>query len=414
MQFSLERSSILQGTESLMNTEEFEASHHLPGYASFKLAMNILTALLVVACLGNLVGQDPHTAMLVVLLCAGFTAGYGNAVMNGRGRQLQRLAGIAIATGIWIVMLPIVPVAVYLVFPMFFLYLSSFPGYRGIVAVIGATIISIASQWPHLTVGAVMGPAVSALVCIGIQLTLQALWKAGSQREILIKELIETRTQLAETERAAGVAAERQRIAHEIHDTLAQGLSSIQMLLRVAEQEIKQSSLSEEEQKKPIERMELARRTAADNLSEARAMIAALQPAALSKTNLEGALHRVAEQIVGPEINIEVEGTERQLPMKTEAALLRIGQGALSNVAKHSKATRCHVTLDYGEDEVRLDVVDNGRGFDMEAVQDRPAGLGHIGVNAMRERARELGGTLVVESTPGEGTAISVAIPIKD
>lgn len=142
-------------------------------------------------------------------------------------------------------------------------------------------------------------------------------------------------------------------------------------------------------------------------------MIAALQPAALSKTSLEGALHRVAEQIVGPEVSIDVEGCERQLPMKTEAALLRIGQGALGNVAKHAQATRCRVTLTYGEDEVRLDVVDNGKGFDPEQVAGRPAGLGHIGISAMRQRANEIGGTLDVESAPGGGTAISVAIPIE-
>ena len=206
----------------------------------------------------------------------------------------------------------------------------------------------------------------------------------------------------------------RQRIAHEIHDTLAQGLSSIQMLLRVAEQEINSTPLSEEEKRMPLQRMELARNTAADNLQEARAMIAALQPAALSKTSLEGAFHRVAEHIVGPEVTIEVEGAERQLPMRTEAALLRIGQGALGNVSKHAGATRCHVTLTYAEDEVRLDVVDNGRGFDPAAVAQRPAGLGHIGIDAMRQRAQEQGGALVVESAPGEGTALSVSIPISE
>ncbi|NYM59668.1 sensor histidine kinase, partial [Salmonella enterica subsp. enterica serovar Typhimurium] len=86
------------------------------------------------------------------------------------------------------------------------------------------------------------------------------------------KELIETRSQLAATERDAGMVAERQRIAHEIHDTLAQGLSSIQMLLHSADRD-----LDKQDADKARERIELARRTAADNLHEARAMIAALQ-----------------------------------------------------------------------------------------------------------------------------------------
>lgn len=393
-----------------VGTVEYETQ---PGAASFRRAMNVLTVVLLIACLGGLVGIDRHVAVIGVLLLASFAAAYGNCVVR-TDERIQQLASVAVLTLVWIVLLPMLPVSVYLVFSIFFLYLRVLPDLRGIVAVIGATAVAILSQWGHITIGAVMGPLVSALVCIGIHLTLLALWKAGHERELLIKELIATRQQLAETERAAGVAAERQRIAHEIHDTLAQGLSSIQMLLRVAEQEINSTPLSEEEKRMPLQRMELARNTAADNLQEARAMIAALQPAALSKTSLEGAFHRVAEHIVGPEVTIEVEGAERQLPMRTEAALLRIGQGALGNVSKHAGATRCHVTLTYAEDEVRLDVVDNGRGFDPAAVAQRPAGLGHIGIDAMRQRAQEQGGALVVESAPGEGTALSVSIPISE
>ena len=158
--------------------------------------------------------------------------------------------------------------------------------------------------------------------------------------------------------------------------------------------------------------MALARQTAADNLSEARAMIAALQPATLSKTSLEGALHRVAESFVGIDWVITVDGQERQLPMKTEAGLLRIAQGAMGNVSKHAAASRCAVTLTYSDDEIRLDVVDDGIGFDPVAVADRPAGLGHIGINAMRQRAAELGGSFEVDSQPGDGTAVAVAIPV--
>ena len=98
--------------------------------------------------------------------------------------------------------------------------------------------------------------------------------------------------------------------------------------------------------------------------------------------------------------------------MRTETTLLRIAQGALGNVVKHSEATAALVTLTYDTDEVRLDVVDNGTGFDPAQVAARPRGLGHIGLDAMRERAKEVGGTLAIESAPGEGTAISVAVPI--
>ncbi len=374
--------------------------------------MTVLTAALLVGTLGTTVGLPRTEAIVAVLLCAIYALLYAMAVMRITDSLQLKLLWVAGLTGVWVLMLPVVALSVYLVFPLFFLYLRVLPDTRGIIAVMGATAVAILSYKSNLSYGAVMGPAVSALVVIGIHFAFQALWKGAREREALIEELIETQSQLAETERAAGIATERQRIAHEIHDTLAQGLSSIQMLLRVAEQEIDNSSITDQEKAGPLKYMALARQTAADNLSEARAMIAALQPAALSKTSLEGALHRVAEGFVGIEWEIHVDGDERQLPMKTEAGLLRIAQGAMGNVSKHANAHRCAVTLTYRDDEIRLDVVDDGVGFDPSAVADRPAGLGHIGISAMRQRAVELGGTFEVTSFPDEGTAVAIAIPI--
>ncbi|WP_396124762.1 histidine kinase [Corynebacterium sp. ES2775-CONJ] len=383
-----------------------------PGAAAYRRAMTVITALLLAVALVGAARLHRDEAVIAVLLCTAFGFAYALSVTRAHDRLRWKLFWVSFLTLIWVVMLPVIPVSVYLVFPLFFLYLRVLPDYRGIVAVIGATAVAILSYRANLTFGAVMGPAVSALVVIGIHLAFQALWRGAREREALIAELMATRNQLAETERAAGIAEERQRIAHEIHDTLAQGLSSIQMLLNVAEREVKRSSISQHEQLKPLEYMRLARQTAADNLQEARAMIAALQPAALSKTSLEGALNRVAEAFVGPEFSIHIDGEERQLPMKVEAALLRIAQGAMGNVAKHAHATRCAVTLSYSEEEVRLDIVDDGSGFDPNELADRPVGLGHIGVNAMRQRAKELGGSVSVESAPGRGTAVSVGIPV--
>ena len=93
---------------------------------------------------------------------------------------------------------------------------------------------------------------------------------------------------------------------------------------------------------------------------------------------------------------------------------MRIAQGAVGNVVKHAHATKARVTVTYEPDEVRVDVVDNGQGFDVEAVENRPAGLGHIGLSAMSRRAEELGGDVVIESTPGTGTAVSVSVPLNN
>ncbi|MFI5505710.1 sensor histidine kinase [Corynebacterium kutscheri] len=412
MSSSLERDREFSQIDLQMRAGDVDTYDSQPGAASFRIAMNLLTAVLLIVTLGTIVGFPRATAVMAVCVAAAFGALYAASVVRSSDSLWMRVCLLIALTVVWSLMLPIMPVSVYLVFPLFFLYLRVLPDYRGMIAVCGATAIAIFANWNHLTIGAVMGPVVSALVSIGIHLAFLALWKGARQREALITELLETRNQLAETERAAGIAAERQRIAHEIHDTVAQGLSSIQMLLRVAETDIAALDAEESAKNVPISRIELARRTAADNLSEARAMIAALQPAALAKTNLEGALERVATHMVGPDFSIEVDGEEHQLPMRTEAALLRIAQGAMGNVAKHANATLCHVTLSYSDNEVRLDVVDNGQGFDPNTIKDRPAGLGHIGISAMRQRAEEQGGTLEVESTPGGGTAVSVALPI--
>ena len=183
------------------------------------------------------------------------------------------------------------------------------------------------------------------------------------------------------------------------------------MLLYAADRDLQATGLDEAAAEPVARRMAQARRTAAENLAEARAMIAALQPAALTRTSLESALRRVAESFAesgGVGIDVDVDGDARQLPMTVEAAILRIAQGALGNVVKHADASACRVTLGFAPDEVRLDVVDNGKGFDPEDVAAR---VGHVGLDAIRRRAADVGGELSIESRPGGPTALSVAIP---
>jgi len=381
--------------------------------------VHILTAVLLVVALLSSVQLPFGEAALNLLLCSGFAVlyFYGSAQLP-EWREPARMVWLMALTGLWIIAMLVAPVGIYLVFSLFFLYLRVMDDIRGVVSVIFATAIAVITQIPGgLTVGGVMGPAVSAAVVLAIHYAFRTLWRINREREELIDQLIATRSQLAETERAAGVAEERQRLAHEIHDTVAQGLSSIQMLLHSVERDLTGLGLAEDRLAKPLRMLELARTTAADNLGETRAMIATLQPASLSETSLGDALERMAAGFAAAgelAIVVDVEGDGRQLPMRTEAALLRIAQGAVGNVAKHAGATRCRVTVTYEPDEVRLDVVDNGRGFDPAEVQTRPAGLGHIGLAAMRQRAVELGGVLEVEGTPVAGSAVSVAIPLAD
>ncbi|WCZ33387.1 sensor histidine kinase [Corynebacterium massiliense] len=371
--------------------------------------VHVLTTVLLVVCIASSLEMPLTQAALNLGLLSSFAVIYlvGSRYLE-HAPKVATWGWITLLTIVWVGDLFVSRAAVYLIFTLFFVYLRVLEFGVGVVAVLLATGVAIGKQIPDgLTFGGVMGPAVSALVTIAITYALGAMAKISADREDLIQELVETRSQLAESEHTAGVNAERQRIAHEIHDTIAQGLSSIQMLLHAADRDLNAGDTA-----RGRERIELARRTAADNLLEARAMIAALQPAGLATTSLASALERMADGFAGAgemTIDVDVEGTQQQLPMCIEATLLRVAQGAVGNIVKHSGASKARVTLTYNPDEVRVDVVDNGRGFIPDTQPNEP---GHVGLAAMRRRAAEVGGELTIESTPGDGTAVSVCLPL--
>ena len=391
-----------------LDQDELEAIESSEGAEIMRNGVHILTATILVVAILMSVRMDLSLAVLNLVLLSLFAGLYfvGSYYLE-RMTGVWKLAWLIALTVVWIADILVASAGIYLLFVLFFLYLRVLGMVWGSISVIFGTAVSVGIQIPQgLTFGGVMGPVVSALVTVAIFYAFTRLHEINTERTALIRELMETREQLAETERAAGVAGERQRIAHEI-----QGLSSIQMLLHAANRDLD----GDINVVKARERIGLARQTAADNLQEARAMIAALQPAALSQTSLVGALDRMAQGFAAAaDLNIEVEadGEVTQLPMKLEAVLLRIAQGAVGNVAKHAQATRARITVSYSDDAVRVDIVDNGVGFDVKAVESRPAGLGHIGLAAMKRRAEEVSGEVVIESSPGNGTAVSVSVPL--
>lgn len=389
----------------------------IPDNRALDAGIAALTVALLLVSLGGIFGATAEQAAALVLLIGVFAYMYFFGALNMRrwttaGRAVWLLG----LTGVWIVAMILTPVAVYWVFTLFFLFMRAFDDWFGVIGVVAVLAVAIAVQIPAgLTLGGVMGPAVSALVVIMITYAFKVITRVSTEREALIRELVDTQEALARSEREAGVVQERQRLAHEIHDTVAQSLSSIQMLLHAAERDLQQSSLSREELASPLHRIDVARRSASDNLAETRAMIAALTPAPLTDTSLAEALGRIADSFAQAgeiDISVDVDGEPAQLPMRVEAGLLRIAQGAVGNVVKHAEATKARITLTFTDTEVRLDIVDNGRGFDVEALPARPSGLGHVGLDAMRTRAAEIGGELIVESAPGGPTALSVAIPV--
>jgi signal transduction histidine kinase len=222
------------------------------------------------------------------------------------------------------------------------------------------------------------------------------------ERAELISQLESTRAELAAAHHEAGVLAERHRLAGEIHDTLAQGFTSIVTLLQAAGASLPPDADAARHH------LHLALATARENLAESRTLVAALSPAPLEQGSLAEAVRRVAEATgaeAGVQVHSEVTGTARRLPMGTEVVLLRVGQEALANVRKHAAAHQVAVRLSYADDVVRLTVADDGAGFDPELI------TGGYGLRGMRDRVAQVGGTIHVTSAPGTGTQVCAEVP---
>ncbi|MGO2111041.1 MAG: sensor histidine kinase, partial [Pseudoclavibacter sp.] len=274
----------------------------------------------------------PVGIAFIAVYLAGSWAARFNRAADSSWRGLA-LVWVAALTSLWAVLTWLSPEGAYLVFPLFFLYLHVLPGPAGVTTVVVATAFAILALGLHLgfSAGGVIGPLIGAGVALLIGLAYRVLRREAEEREHLLAELIRTRRQLAETEREQGALAERARLAREIHDTVAQGLSSIQMLLRAAERDTPEPGAGY---------IRLARETAADSLADTRQIIRELTPARLDE-GLAAALHRLGEeQSDRASLPIEVTAEEIVLPMSTQTALLRIAQGALSNSIRHAHATR--------------------------------------------------------------------------
>lgn len=234
----------------------------------------------------------------------------------------------------------------------------------------------------------------------------ETIVRRSKERQQLIEELRRTQADLAEVERQAGILDERHRLARDIHDTLTQGFASIVMLLEAAGASLGASH--------PARRhVDRALQTARDNLAESRRLVWAMRPAVLAEASVPEALERLAGQLseeTGIRANTVITGMTRPLDLAQETALLRIAQESLANVRKHAQATEVTLTLSYMEDLVVLDIQDDGIGFVASA--EREAGAG-VGLNTMRERAEPLGGTVSIESAPGEGTTVVIQIPAR-
>ncbi|MFE7505314.1 sensor histidine kinase [Promicromonospora sp. NPDC057488] len=236
---------------------------------------------------------------------------------------------------------------------------------------------------------------------------LAELHEANARLQAALDENAELHARLMVQARAAGVQDERQRVAREIHDTLAQSLAGILAQLQAADQALDGRAPA---RRHVLSAMGLSR----DGLVEARRTVHAVRPQVLAEARLPEALDDITARWAlenTADATLTTTGDARPLHAEIEAALLRTAQESLANVAKHARATRVVLTLSYMEDLVTLDVRDDGVGFRPHEVGDHVSDGGGFGLAGMRQRVQRLAGRLVVESEPGGGTALSASLP---
>ncbi|MFE3293407.1 sensor histidine kinase [Rhodococcus sp. NPDC059234] len=342
--------------------------------------------------------------VVVAALVAALAALYAvTALLSGRGGVWQPWVWPVLTT--WAVLVWLAPSFAWCAFPMFFLCTRAFST-RTAYLVVGvlAVLTSIAfftfsgrTEWAVL-----IGPlCTGALVVIAYG----QIERDGRERVRLVEQVAEAKSRLAETERAAGVLSERERLAREIHDTVTQGLTSALLHLEAADAawDLPSSPAREE--------VGIATASLRENLAETRNLVHYLSSPNLDTQSLGTALLGAARGYV-PTAQVRVIGEPQPVPPDVGHALLRITQSAVSNVARHAAAQTVGVTLTYLPSAVALDVFDDGVGFDPTAVGN-PSAEGGFGLPAMRQRVRALGGELTVESTPGEGTVVAAQIPFE-
>lgn len=311
-----------------------------------------------------------------------------------------------VLAGLWIGLVLLAPTFAWLVFALSLLALQVLPDGAALGSVIALTLTAISVLWPTASnpVAAVLGPMVGAAVAVGISWGYQRILAESAERGRLLTELVAVQEELAIVQRESGALAERSRLARDIHDTLAQGYSSILLLARAG----LARGASDLDLLRQIEE------TAAENLIEARRVVHALTPAPMDGAPLLAAVRRQLDRLAEEtdiDADLDVTGDPLLATTDVDVAVLRLVQGALANVRQHADARRVVVSLSYAPEELLVDVVDDGRGFDPAGVP--PASdVGGFGLRAMRERLAAVGGQLSVESTPGEGTAIAAAIPL--
>ncbi|HCG56084.1 MAG TPA: sensor histidine kinase [Brevibacterium sp.] len=275
-----------------------------------------------------------------------------------------------------------------------------------------ATVVAPLAHYGEVQTASIIGSLIGAIFALGLSRGYIELLREGRRREELLQSLevahqnlLDLQDELALTQRHAGEIQERTRVSRDIHDTIAQEISSIRL---IAHAEVDKTT--DEHASQVLRQVE---DLAAQSSRDVRRIIAALAPAELEDGALTAAIRRLLTRLEADTSirgRVEVDETVASLPAEVEVALLRTAQSALANVRQHSQASRVMVSLMDLDGSIRMDIVDDGVGMADPESRQRESESG-FGLDFIGSRMRELGGELVIESTPGSGFAISATLP---
>lgn len=376
---------------------------------------------LTLTAVGVLRATSAGTPMALAVLAGGTILAWHAAgtVLPTRPRSRRAVVGWLLGFAlVWTGAVVVSPELVWLAFLLWLLAGHLLPLREGLVFAVAVLAVVVGAPILHRGAASyadVLGPLIGGVFAFGISRGYLQLLRDAAERERLVTSLTRTQDEMAElqdelalAQRHAGAIAERTRISRDIHDTVAQSLSSIRLLAHAEARRTTDATA-----RRTLDQVETL---AGESLADARQIIAALVPVELDDA-LASALRRMLDRLraeTGLDTALHVDESLPTLPTELEVALLRTAQSALGNVRLHASASRVVVSLIDADDDVRLDVSDDGIGFDVAAWEGSGGPTtSSYGLAFMRSRLRELGGGLDVESSPGEGTAISGHLPIR-
>lgn len=336
-------------------------------------------------------------------------------VQVSRANKYGWLGGIIV---LWLLLLTHSQDFLWLEFPLVLLTLHIVALAPALVTALGLWLVAaFVPLWLHpqtWTVAAAVGPLIGTVFAIAIYFAYRALHAEVERHRKVAQQLRATQEELAASEHQAGRLEERERLSREIHDTVAQGLSSIVLLARAAKASGEPDTPLT---RQLVQQLAMIETVAADNLAEARRFVRDLASPDVEQS-LPQALRAVVKRMRArgaalgekTEFRLEFAGSSAEsapgIAQPVAAAVLRFVQEGLSNVVKHAQAETAVVTLGLFGDAVTIDVVDNGIGM------DNAPDTGSFGLAGLRRRIESLGGTMDIESHPGSGTALAATLPL--